>query len=184
MLPSFTTVPHIPADSRKLFWGKRRVAVGGRTVGDEGDSDSEDDDDSDKDKEPPEIILPPTSGGASARSAFAKSKIATALANYHHLPGKVYDSLGHMFSCQVRLDLTPGDGSNAVDSICVGVAYVGCCQTEYQKEFIERQLMEKVMAEMQNPTNSHLYSAAYCKWKQGEAAKVSTEVGKKLLTIQ
>ena len=31
VLPAYTEVPHIEADNRRSFWGKRRVAVGGRT---------------------------------------------------------------------------------------------------------------------------------------------------------
>ena len=139
--------------------------------GEDGDSDEES---NNPDEEPPVIVLPPTSGGKAAAQKYNKEKDGTAPANYHSMPPIVYDTICDMFSAHLRIDLTPGDGTNCLDAVTNGIAYVGLCQTKFQKETIEKNLVTAVLKSMEDP-NSKNYSMSYAKWKQGQ---VAAEVGK------
>ena len=113
-------------------------------------------------------MLPPTSGGHAAAVRYSKERSDTQPANWHNLPRQVYDSLANMFSAKLRIDLCPGDGTCAMDTVAAGESYVAICQTDCQKAYIEKMMMKQVMEEMENPKNPILHSAAYTKWKQGQ----------------
>ena len=188
--PTVATLPMLSLADKRLFWDARRKAVGGRSVETAGSASGEDDNDDDDEESEGEApaVLPDAENMAEEKKAESEPVVATPAAGggcggskvmadhvmqpicWHQAPPLVADSLCHAFWAKSVIDMTPGAGDLAVDSILQERGYVGICQSEFQKTVITDRVKKAYMKAM-GTVGQKAYSAAYAKEYGGEATE-------------
>ena len=172
-LEAWNKLPSLTVEEKKAWWGKRRVAVGGKTV--TGESESEDGsqeldpeaaeeappaNDAEAAQEAPatedvEMVLPPVSQGRGCASLRGDTRQPIA---YHEWPVSFWDSVAYACSAStIIVDLTPATGRQAMQALRQRMSYIGICQTECQKEYIEKALAADGLKALSDPS-SKLYA--------------------------
>ena len=62
--------------------------------------------------------------------------------SFHALPRMVMDSLSFAYWAQTCMDMTPGFGELCCDMVLQKIGYVGLCQSEQQRQFIEEKAIK------------------------------------------
>ncbi|CAE7252588.1 Pdrg1 [Symbiodinium sp. CCMP2592] len=184
-LESWKSLPSIPYGEKKLLWGKRRAAVGGKTAtgetDDEGaavDRDEIAEETGAVDEE--EIELPDVGSGRGSSKTLAPTVQQPVV--YHEMPVTLWESALQATSAAHIIDVTPQSGRLAAWAVCNRLGYVGIACTQHHMEYIEKTVMKEVLAALSNP-GSGLYAPALAdkniEQKAKEEAKRKQEEEKK-----
>lgn len=160
---------------KKTFWGKRRVAVGGRTLPD-GESDAESDGEEAADvAEEDEMELPDVGGGRGTAKGLPPHTLQPIV--YHEFPVNFWEGVLHAVSGTTVIDLTPQAGRFAAWCVTNHVGYVGVTQNDIQKAYIGQQVLDAVLKAQADP-KSKLYSPGKQKGKRPAEVEPEDDDGK------
>eukprot|EP00439_Symbiodinium_sp_Y106_P077688 s2304_g16.t1 len=184
-LEPWKSLPSLPYGEKKLLWGKRRAAVGGKTAtgetDDEGaavDKDEIAEETGAVDEE--EIELPDVGSGRGSSKTLAPTVQQPVV--YHEMPVTLWESAMHATSAAHIIDVTPQSGRLAAWAVCNRLGYVGIACTQHHMEYIEKTVMKEVLAALSNP-GSGLYAPTLAdkdiEQKAKEEAKRTQEEEKK-----
>ena len=144
---------------KKALYGKHRTDVGGETVG----LKTEDGDDKASCKRSDNDMLPVC---------------------YHAMPKELYDTLTSEYPLIASIDLTPGEGVNALVHVRKRLPYLGVCFTSSHVEFLQKRIENLVYRGMRDEEDADLYEPAlanllHCKKKTQKKDKPEDKKGSK-----
>ena len=184
VLEPWTSLPCMAYDLKKTFWGKRRQAVGGKTMTGESDDEGAEQDKNEIQEDAgttneEDIPLPDVGGGRGTAKTLPPD--CKQPVNYHEVPCLLWECLMHATSGSQIIDLTPGTGRLACWAVANRVGYIGVTGTPTQKEYIEKQVFESVIDAMSDP-GSKLYAPSLAdpskKRKKNDTATPQNKVPK------
>ena len=140
---------------KKALYGKHRTDVGGETVG------LKTEDGDDKAKRSDNDMLPVC---------------------YHAMPKELYDTLTSEYPLIASIDLTPGEGVNALVHVRKRLPYLGVCFTSSHVEFLQKRIENLVYRGMRDEEDADLYEPAlanllHCKKKTQKKGQARGQEG-------
>ena len=154
-LESWPSLPTLTVADKK-FWGKRRVACGGKSI--TGEDQDDDDGSTEQEAEEEEVTadgkdvvmeLPNVGCGRGGGKTLAPTTLQPIV--YHEFPVTFWQGIMHAVSASTIIDLTPQSGRLAKMCVTSRIGYVGVCQTDYQKQYIMGVLQDAVMESLADP---------------------------------
>ncbi|CAE7246689.1 unnamed protein product [Symbiodinium sp. CCMP2456] len=184
VLEPWTSLPCMAYELKKTFWGKRRQAVGGKTVTGDSDDEGAEQDKSEIQEDSgitneEDIPLPDVGGGRGTAKTLPPD--CKQPVNYHEVPCLLWESVMHATSGSQIIDLTPQTGRLACWAVTNRLGYIGVTGTPAQKEYIEKEVFQAVIDAMSDPS-SKLYAPSLAdpgkKRKKTETSGGQTKVAK------
>ena len=73
------------------------------------------------------------------------------------------EELGHFVQARCILDLRPGSGHWALNSVRRRIPYIGICMTEVHRTLLQKKLISRCLTCMADPNEENLYDATFAK---------------------
>ena len=149
-LEAWRDLPTMTVADKKVFWGKRRMACGGKTLSGEDDGENSDEEEEPgEDGKEEEMEFPDVGGGRGGTKALSPTTLQPIV--YHEFPITFWQGVLHAVSGSTIIDLTPQAGRLAIWCVTNRIGYVGVCQTDFQKKHILKTVEAKVNTALADP---------------------------------